>query len=537
MTINLQNFESPPGLAFRFRSFAHRFFHRPFPLQTRLALLVGGTMLPLVILSAALVYQNYQASRNAAAARVMQATLGTLAAVDRELHDLLGNLQVLSLSPALRNRDFTAFRAEAQRFLSLFPTGHDITVSEASGQIVLNTGSREGEALPVRNTKKTVDAIFKDRKPVISPMFIGILKKRPLFTIDVPVIENGIVIFDLAFDPPMSVFANIVAQQQLPEDWTISVLDREHQQIARRPALSAYQINRASPTLAAKLESNDQGITETISLEGTPLLTAFARSADTGWAVAMGIPSETLTAPAQRSMMAAIGAGILFIGFGLFFSSRMAGQIARAEAHRDLLVNELDHRVRNTLSTVQSIVARTLQGAGTDAAAKKAIEGRLIALARAHGLLGMTNWQGAQVGDVATAILEPFGCGEVGRVRLHGPATALRPQAAIALTMVLNELATNAAKYGSLSVPSGQVTVEWWHSGASGEPQFHQRWQEIGGPPAKPGDRKGFGSLLIERIVTHELQGKVALEFQRSGVTCTIEMPLREIAVSIHAGG
>src|SRR5262249_44897891 len=225
MTINLQNFENPPGFAFRFRSLAHRFFHRPFPLQTRLALLVGGTMLPLVILSAALVYQNYQASRNAAAARVMQATLGTLAAVDRELHDLLGNLQVLSLSPALRNRDFTAFRAEAQRFLSLFPTGHDITVSESSGQIVLNTGSREGEALPVRNTKKTVDAIFKDRKPVISPMFMGVLKKRPIFTIDVPVIENGVVIFDLAFDPPMSVFANIVAQQRLPENWTIAILD------------------------------------------------------------------------------------------------------------------------------------------------------------------------------------------------------------------------------------------------------------------------------------------------------------------------
>jgi two-component sensor histidine kinase len=302
--------------------------------------------------------------------------------------------------------------------------------------------------------------------------------------------------------------------------------------VARRPVLSTDLISRASPALAAKIESGGQGITETISLEGTRLLTAFARSGDTGWAVAIGIPSETLTAPAQRSILAAIGVGVLFIGFGLFFSGRMAAQIASAEAHRNLLVNELDHRVRNTLSTVQSIVTRTLQGAREEGDAKQAIEGRLMALARAHGLLGKTNWQGARFGDVAAAILEPYAGGGVSRVRLRGPTTSLRPQAAIALTMVLNELATNAAKYGALSMPAGQVAIDWWRSGDRGNLRFHLCWRESGGPPVSRSERRGFGSVLIERIVAHELRGKADLDFPVTGVVCTIEIPLNEIAVN-----
>src|SRR5262249_22872 len=158
----------------------------------------------------------------------------------------------------------------------------------------------EGEPLPMRTAQKTVDAIFRDAKPVISPMFIGSLKRRPIFTIDVPVIENGVVLYDLAFDPPLSSIASIIARQQLPPDWIISILDGEYNQVVRRPALPPGEINRASPTLAAKLDRGEQGISETLSLEGTRLLTASARSADTGWAVAIGIPSETLTSPAQR---------------------------------------------------------------------------------------------------------------------------------------------------------------------------------------------------------------------------------------------
>src|SRR5262249_37888460 len=239
-----------------------------------------------------------QVLRSAAATRAMQATRGTAAVVDRELHNLIGSLQVLALSPALHNRDLSAFRSEAQRFLNLFPPGHDITVSDASRQMLLDTGLPADAALPMRNAHETVQSIFANAMPVVSTMFVGSLKKRPIFTIDIPVIEGGVVIYDLAFDPPMSIFANIILQQQLPESWTISILDRGGNQVARHPALSMDRISKTSTTLQAELNDHDrdQGIAETISLEGTPLITAFTRSAETGWVVAMGIPSETLTA-------------------------------------------------------------------------------------------------------------------------------------------------------------------------------------------------------------------------------------------------
>jgi two-component sensor histidine kinase len=506
-------------------------WRKPLPLQLRLAVLVTGTMLPLVILSVTLVYQNYQSSRNAAAARVMQATRGTMADVDRELNNLIGSLEVLALSPALHRRDLKTFRAEAQRYLTLFPSGHDITVSDASGQMLLDTAIPEGEPLAVRTTQTSVRAVFTEAKPVVAPMFIGALKQRPIFTIDVPVVEGGEVIYDLAFDPPMALFANLITQQHLPDNWVISIFDRDANQVARRPLLEIDQINKASPTLHAKLRESNQGIAETISLEGAPLLTAFARSTETGWIVAMGIPSDTLTSPARQALLAAILVGTLFIAFGLYFSGRMASQIARAEAHRDLLIHELDHRVRNTLSTVQSIVARTLQDAPTIADAKKAIEGRLIALARAHSILGSTSWKNAEFRDVISSMLEPFALRSAGRVRLNGPSTLLRPQAAIALTMVLNELATNAAKYGALAAPNGQVAADWSHTEADGERRFHLRWEESGGPPVTPSTRRGFGSVLIERIVAHELRGKVSLELPATGLICLIEIPLREIAV------
>lgn len=497
-------------------------------LRVRLALLVAGTMFPLVVVSALLVFENYHILRNATATRVMQATRGTTAAVDRELHNLIASLQVLALSPALHNRDLSSFRSEAQRFLNLFPPGHDITVSDASGQMVMNSGRPADAPLPMRNTQRTVHDIFDKAMPVVSTMFIGSLKKRPIFTIDVPVIEGGAVIYDLAFDPPMNIFANIIMQQQLPENWTISILDREGNQVARRPALGMERISKTSATLQAALSQRDDGIAETISLEGTPLITAFTRSPETGWVVAMGIPSETLIGPARYSLIVTIGAGILFVGFGLFFSGRMASKVARAEEHRDLMVNELDHRVRNTLSAVQSIVTRTLRGAATTSDAKTAIEGRLLALARAHSILGQTNWEPADLGDLTRAVLEPFSGGDTDRVRLQGPSLALKPQAAIAVTMVLNELATNAAKHGSLSVPSGRVALKWWCGEGEGDQSLHLRWREHGGPEVKRSDRRGFGSVLIERTITHELRGKIALELAPLGLVCEMEIPLQE---------
>jgi hypothetical protein len=280
-------------------------------LRSRLTFLIAGTMLPLILATGIIVYQNYQAARREAADRVLQATRGTLAAVDRELDDVIAALQVLALSPALRNRDIPAFRSDAERFISKFPPGHNVTVADRAGQQLFNSAAAEEVPLPRRTDAESVLTVFDTGKPYVSSMFIGALVKRPIFTVNVPVFSGGQVVYDLAFNPPVETFFGILDAQRLPRDWVVSIFDREAKHVARRPALATAALSRAAPTLAAELARSNEGIAETIAIEGTPLLSAFTRSSESGWIVAMGIPSDTIVAPALRSLVVTVSIGLL----------------------------------------------------------------------------------------------------------------------------------------------------------------------------------------------------------------------------------
>lgn len=200
-------------------------------------------------------------------------------------------------------------------------------------------------------------------------------------------------------------------------------------------------------------------------------------------------------------------------------------QRKRAEDHRQLLVNELNHRVKNTLSVVQAIAAESFKsGAATDAA-RKAFEGRLTTLAAAHTLLTEQNWENALLADVVVGAVTA--AAERPRFTLSGPAIALQPQTAVSLALALHELCTNAVKYGALSLPSGHVDISW-HAAvdAAGAPRLRFLWAEFGGPPVSHPATRGFGSRLLERSLARELRGTVALEFAPDGLLCRIDAPL-----------
>lgn len=192
------------------------------------------------------------------------------------------------------------------------------------------------------------------------------------------------------------------------------------------------------------------------------------------------------------------------------------------EEHLKLLVNELNHRVKNTLATVQSMAAQTLRGAVEPGEAFATLESRLLGLSAAHNILTERNWEGATLTEVVERTLAPFVMHAPDRVRLTGGEVWLAPQTAVALSLAVHELATNAVKYGALSVDSGRVTVDWTLDGQ----MLTITWRESGGPRVAPPTRRGFGSRLIERSLPRELGAPAVLRFDPGGVVCRIGMAL-----------
>lgn len=196
----------------------------------------------------------------------------------------------------------------------------------------------------------------------------------------------------------------------------------------------------------------------------------------------------------------------------------------QAEEHQALLINELNHRVKNTLATVQAIASQTLKGDISLAEARARFEARLLALSRAHNLLTEENWEGAPIWRVILDSVAHLS-EEKGRFCLDGAPLWLTPRAALALALACHELSTNAVKYGALSNDKGHVDVRWGQEGD----MLRIDWKELGGPPVVPPEGRGFGSRLIERGLAGDLQGRARLDFEPDGLHCVIEAPLAAV--------
>lgn len=200
-----------------------------------------------------------------------------------------------------------------------------------------------------------------------------------------------------------------------------------------------------------------------------------------------------------------------------------------AEDHKSFLMAELDHRVKNTLMVITSLIAQTAKSMDSPEKFAEIIEGRIQALSRVHNLLNRNDWDRAALSDVIMGELAPYRAGKEENIVIDGKAdVVLTPKATQTLAMALHELATNAGKYGALSTPAGKVAVSWSVANSRKYPRLSIDWIETGGPPVKPPTRRGFGSHLIERIVNYELQASVQRDFHAEGVRCKIEFPLTD---------
>jgi len=212
---------------------------------------------------------------------------------------------------------------------------------------------------------------------------------------------------------------------------------------------------------------------------------------------------------------------------GLHAIARDVTEMKRAEAHQKLLIDELNHRVKNTLAIVQSIARQSFKPGSDPEATRLAFEGRLQALSEAHDLLTRKQWEAAPMQLVVEDAMRPHA--EPERIAIAGPPIKIPPKTAISLSLAIHELATNAVKYGALSVPDGRIAIRWDRMVADGVEQFTLFWTEEGGPPVTAPERRGFGTRMIERGLAAELNGTAVIEFAPEGLRCRVTAPLPEV--------
>jgi PAS domain S-box-containing protein len=204
---------------------------------------------------------------------------------------------------------------------------------------------------------------------------------------------------------------------------------------------------------------------------------------------------------------------------GVFVQGMDRTESVRAGRRQKLLIDELNHRVKNTLATVQSIASQSLRNATDLAAARKNFENRIMALSKAHSMLSDRSWHDTEIGHLIGLELRAF---DSDHVQFGGPDLVINAKATVALALVMHELATNAARHGSLSMPEGRLDVSW--SEGAGD-NLVIEWTERGGPGAVEPSRSGFGSRLLRTVVTGELGGTLDTRFAQEGFSARLEIP------------
>lgn len=493
-------------------------------LPVRLALLVAGSTLPLIIFVSAVIYRGYEKDRDEAAARVLETARSLRIVLDAEMQRITGSLQIVALTNSLRSGDFERFRRIADGFLAQFPPGGAMIVADRHGKQLFSSAKADVSRMPPRNNMDVVRKVFDTGKPVFSNVFVGSVINRQILTVEVPVIIDGQVVYDISFVPPTEMFQTMIEKQRPNADWAVSIFDAEGTNFARVPNPQETVGKKASPTLLAQMFKAQEAAFQTVSLEGVPLITAVARSPMSGWMVASGIPTSSLVLPLLRNLAITIAIGILLMLVGVAFALRMASAIARGETLQALLVEELNHRVKNTLAVLQAIASQTFRSATKSE--RETFDGRLGALARAHDLLSQEKWAGAGVHDVVNRVLEPYSILNTPRIAISGPKLPLTPPRAVMMSMILHEIATNAAKYGALSSEGGKIAIDWKLLPDTSPQMLQMTWVESGGPRVTAPTRKGFGSRLIERGARDQLGGSATADFLPTGVVYTIECAL-----------
>jgi diguanylate cyclase (GGDEF)-like protein len=302
---------------------------RPSGVRTCLLMLVVVCLLPASLLAGLTLYWTYSDGRRAL---VGEATLEARAishTVDAALSTAIDGLQSLGTSPALAAGDFAAFQAEAQRALPYQP-GSNVVLSGVDGQQLVNTLSPPGQPLPPHNNRSFQQQVIRTGRPAVSDVFLGGLLRRPLIAVEVPVHQDARVAYTLAMGFLPERFAAIIAQQSVAPDRVVSIFDSRGVIVARTHEAARFVGHPGAPDLLKAMRNSPEGMVETRTLEGIPVVAAYTRSRLTGWSVAVGVPRELLLARLERLTLWLAGSGLVLLLLSVLAAQAIARRIVGA---------------------------------------------------------------------------------------------------------------------------------------------------------------------------------------------------------------
>ena len=555
----------------------------PPSLAQRLSLLVAAVAVPLLALAAAAVWHAQDGTRARAEDALLGRTRALALAVDREFDRAEMLLEGLAASSALARGDLDSVEGEMRAASARFG---DATLSlvAADGRMALMTAWALGERRTGVRAPEAAHRVLASGRAEVTDLFRGTATGTPAVAVGVPVFGRSdgsgqrAVVATLGLSLPQARLAAALEAQRVPDmpGSVGTVVDRAGTIVARTQGGGGIVGQATRPEIRNRVAAAPEGILRgTTTREGIPAVIAFSHGSRSGYAYVLTTPEAVFEAPLRAALVRILGLGGLIAAAGVALAVLLARRTVAAFRHlnalitdgatpgptglreaddlavafaatmearnqserlRRLVVAELNHRVKNVLATVQAVVAQTLRNPGSADPARLAadLNGRLQALARAHDLLTAASWEAADLDAVARAALAPWlgGSSAGSRVDLScdlgsGRVGRLSPAQAQTLALALHELATNAAKHGALSTPSGRVVVTCRDQLDGG---MELEWIESGGP-AVPGTptRRGFGTKLLERALARDLGTGAAVElrFQPDGLQATIRFAPR----------
>lgn len=557
-------------------------------LSKRIVGLVGLALVPALAIQGYNEYALRAARGQAVRAEAMRTARGAAAELGQFIRGARQILGILAEVPEIRGKSPQACTNYLRTVVDKMPGSFFFGLAGADGNIVCNTLGSSPGAYSVADRSYFKEAM-RTGGFAIGDVVIGRVTQRPTIQFALAVIgrdgrPDGIVLTSI----DLSYLAGRLAAVGLPPDATLTLADRNGTVLVRLPDHEQWVGKPLPAPYWTSLVAHRGTVADLPGLRGQPRITAvadpIAENLDT-ITVAVGLSPASafadIDAATRRGVvLIALGAALalaaallaervfirrpvrrLLTAAAAWRAGKLAtrtgisgpgefGQLAEAfdamaealQRHQDdlrqeiarsrllqnrqtMMLHELNHRVRNTLATIQSLAR---QGRRDNDRGER-LEARILSLSKTHDLLSRDDWTGASLRAVLENEFAPFQDEEAGRFVLDGPDLHLAPRYVLALGMTIHELTVNAARYGALSTAEGRIAVTWrTFVGEAGIRRLVLDWEENGGPPVREPDRRGFGTRLITGGVSRELGGTVTLRFSPEGLRCSLDVPLDE---------